>query len=605
VHCIALNPQSSGGTPHGEAQSQTRAPHHNGKHVLHPRARALLNAAVLPARVGEDNSKQQRGLMNATTRTCRLLAAAFLACSLTDVLLAQAPPPTPPPAPPASAPTPSKTPPAQAAPPKPAQGPGVKPTPDAPPAPAQAAPGQPPRSEAGQPAQSAATQAAPATPPPARAPVVSGGGNAPHGALAMERQLAQLEAWIGATPRVQRPSSVSPSFWSMLLPTDNAQPTEAQIALGRKLFFDPRLSKDGTVSCATCHDVSRGFADRRALFEGFGDNVGRRNSPTVLNALFFSTQFWDGRAPTLEEQAKLPITNPIEMGQPDAAAAVAAISGDPSYASAFQAAYGRGVNFDDLARAIAAFERTLVFLDAPFDRFARGDAGAISADARAGWALFQGKGRCTSCHQISSSSPLGSDGRFHNVGVSARHQDFEALAKRALAALEKDSSAQAIDELALQTDLAELGRFVVTRNRADIGAFKTSQVRNVGVTAPYMHDGSMATLWDVMDHYNKGGEANPYLDGGMEPLALSELEINQIVAFLFTLTDDRLAEQNRSEWERQRAIAAKRRPFRDDALAQRKVLLFERRVQGQAPPPQPPPSAQQKQPGAPQAQEKR
>jgi cytochrome c peroxidase len=365
------------------------------------------------------------------------------------------------------------------------------------------------------------------------------------------------------------------------LPQDNAQGTEQQVALGRKLYFDPRLSRDGTVACATCHDASRGFTDRRNLFEGVGGSVGRRNSPTTLNAWLLSTQFWDGRANSLEEQAKLPITNPIEMGQPNAAAAVAAIAQDADYQKAFQAAYGRAPNFDDIARAIASFERTLVFLGSAFDRFAQGDAKAISDDAKAGWALFHGRARCNSCHQINSDSPIGSDGRFHNVGVSARHQDFETLAKKALVALEKDSSREALDELALQTDLAELGRFVVTRNRADIGAFKTSQVRNVGVTAPYMHDGSMQTLWDVMDHYNRGGEANAYLDGGIEPLALSETEINQVVAFLFTLTDDRLGDQNRAEWDRQRQIAARQRLFRDEPLATRKVLPFERRAQGQ------------------------
>jgi cytochrome c peroxidase len=235
------------------------------------------------------------------------------------------------------------------------------------------------------------------------------------------------------------------------------------------------------------------------------------------------------------------------------------------------------VNFDDTARAIAAFERTMIFLDAPFDRFVAGNLTAINDDAKAGWVLYNGKGRCNSCHQISSSSPIGTDNRFHNIGVAARHRDFEALAKKGLQALAKDASQDAIDRLALQTDLSELGRFVVTRNRSDIGAFKSSQVRNVGVTAPYMHDGSMQTLWDVMDHYNKGGEANPYLDGGIEPLALSEREVNQLVAFLFTLTDVRLARDNQAEFERQRQIAAKRRPFRDEQAANRRVLTFEQR----------------------------
>ena len=405
----------------------------------------------------------------------------------------------------------------------------------------------------------------------------SGGGNGPHGALTSEQQLVAVDQWIGKQPKVVRPTWASPGFWTSLVPNDNPG-TEAQVALGKRLYFDARLSKDGTVSCATCHDTSRGFTDRRSTSEGVGDKVGRRNAPTTMNALFFAMSFWDGRARSLEEQAKLPILNPIEMAQPDDKAVLAAIERDPSYAPAFQAAYGRAPSFDDVGRAIAAFERTLVFVSAPFDRFAVGQAEAISADARAGFGLFHGKARCAGCHQISSSNPIGTDNQFHNIGVSARHQDFETLAKQALSALEKNPTKEAIDQLSLQTDLAELGRFVVTRNRADIGAFKTQQVRNVGVTAPYMHDGSMATLWDVVDHYNRGGEANPYLDGGIEPLNLSDKEVDQLVAFLFTLTDDRLAEENRSEFARQRQIAALRRPFKDTALATRAVLPFERRA---------------------------
>jgi cytochrome c peroxidase len=510
--------------------------------------------------------------MTATIQVCRVvgrLSALCSACLLVPAVSAHAqsaPPQTPTVAP------------APAAPSKPG-------TAQPPPAPhtlnAVPATGPAPQTAAGQPTHTAAAQSAPASAPPAGTPVVSGGGDAPHGALAMDRQLAMANGWTGAQPKVQRPSWVSPAFWSALLPKDNAQPTEQQVALGRSLYFEPRLSRDGTVACATCHDTSRGFTDRRNLFEGVGGSVGRRNSPTTMNALFFSTMFWDGRAPTLEEQAKLPIINPIEMGQPNPAAAVAALASDAQYQQAFQTAYGRPVNYDDIGRALASYERTLIFLSSPFDRWALGDAKAISDDAKAGWSLYNGKGRCSACHQISSSNPIGTDGRFHNVGVSARHQDFEGLAKRALAVLEKDSSSKAIDELALQTDLAELGRFTVTRNRSDIGSFKTSQVRNVGVTAPYMHDGSLQTLWDVMDHYNKGGEANPYLDGGIEPLALSETEVNQLVAFLFTLTDERLADQNRAEWDRQRSLASQKRPFRDDALATRKLLQFERRAQAQ------------------------
>ena len=400
-----------------------------------------------------------------------------------------------------------------------------------------------------------------------------------HGAMTFQQQEALLSPWLASAATVSVPQGVSPDFWRVLVPPGNPG-NAAQVALGRKLYFEARLSKDGSVACATCHDASRGFNDHRGRAEGINDQIGHRNAPTTLNALFYSTQFWDGRAPTLEDQAKLPIVNPIEMGMPNGEAAVAAIADDPEYRKGFQDAYGRAPNYDDLGRAIAAFERTLIFLAAPFDRFVQGDANAISADARAGWALFNGRARCASCHQMSSSNPIGTDNRFHNIGVSARHQDFEQLATKGMQALAQGKSRESIDRLAIETDLSELGRFVVTQDRADIGAFKTSQVRNVGVTAPHMHDGSQPTLWDVVDHYNKGGEANPYLDGGIEPLNLTDAEVDQLVAFLFSLTDDRLAAQNEAEKTRQATLAKTQRPFRDPALATRKVFPFEARLLG-------------------------
>jgi cytochrome c peroxidase len=166
--------------------------------------------------------------------------------------------------------------------------------------------------------------------------------------------------------------------------------------------------------------------------------------------------------------------------------------------------------------------------------------------------------------------------------VSARKQNFEALAGQALHVLKDGGNTEALDKLAIETDMSELGRFLVTKQREDIGAFKTEQLRNVGLTAPYMHDGSLKTLWDVVDHYNKGGETNAYLDGGIEPLNLSEGEINDVVAFLFTLTDRRFTAQNEAALREQQAAAAKSRPFRDNPLAHREVLPFEQRVMGPA-----------------------
>ncbi len=403
-----------------------------------------------------------------------------------------------------------------------------------------------------------------------------------HGAAPFEEQLKKTDALLAGFDPAVAPKWVDPVIWKALIPEDNV-PNAARIALGRKLYFDPKLSKDGTVACATCHDATRSYTDLRPASEGIGGKVGRRSAPTTMNAALLTTQFWDGRAARLEDQAVLPITNSIEMGQPDGAAVMAAIAGDPSYAPMFQAAYGRAPTFEDVGRAIASFERTMIFIDAPFDRWVRGEASAISDEAKRGFVLYNGKARCQTCHPLNAANPIGSDGRFHNIGVSARHQDFAALAAKALEHLAKNGSMATIDELALGSDTSELGRFVVTRLESDIGGFRTSQVRNVGITAPYMHDGSLTTLWDVVDHYNKGGEPNAYLDGGIEPLALTETEIDEVVAFLFTLTDRRFADENARALESQRARAKTARPFRDDELAHRRKLTFTSRAPGGKP----------------------
>lgn len=422
--------------------------------------------------------------------------------------------------------------------------------------------------------------------------MVAGGCSAPghaqpgppnlHGATPFDQQIAKLDPLIAGFDPAVGPAWVDRVVWAASIPKDNA-PTAARIALGKKLFFDPRLSQDGTVSCATCHDTHRSFTDLRPTSEGIGGKVGRRNSPTVMNAALLTSQFWDGRAARLEDQALLPIINSIEMGQPDGKAATATIANDAAYVSMFQEAYGRAPNYEDIGRAIATFERTLIFLDAPFDAFLRGDAKAISDDAKRGWVLFNGKGRCMTCHPINVANPLGSDGRFHNIGVSARHQNFIPLARKALAILAKSGSEATIDELALGDDTSELGRFIVSRSEADIGGFRTPQIRNIGITAPYMHDGTMLTLWDVIDHYNRGGEANAYLDGGIEPLALSEQEIGDLVAFMFTLTDRRFSDANDAALRVQRDGSKKQRPFREEDLAQRRRQPFAPKGSGSKP----------------------
>lgn len=376
----------------------------------------------------------------------------------------------------------------------------------------------------------------------------------------------------GAEKAADTPLGVAPELIQLMTPKDNPS-TPEKIELGKLLFNDKRLSADNSTSCATCHDVDKGFTDRLPTSKGLRDQVGKRNAPTVLNAMFLDSQFLDGRARNLEEQAKMPIVNPIEMGIKDGKEIVAKISAIPEYQAAFMKVFGRPVNYDDIGRAIATFERTIVSGDAPVDRFVRGDAGALSPAEQRGWTLFNGKGRCNSCHAFNPSYPFFTDNLFHNIGIAAHRANFDDLARRGDKAVQKSDPVE-IDRMALQTEFSEIGRFLVTKNRSDIGAFKTNSLRDIALTSPYMHDGSLATLWDVMDHYNKGGVPNAFLDGGITRLGLSEQEIDDLVAMMTALTSDKFAGQGRAELERQRQIAKANRPERDtDAAMGRKGYL--------------------------------
>jgi cytochrome c peroxidase len=320
-----------------------------------------------------------------------------------------------------------------------------------------------------------------------------------------------------------------------IVPAENPL-TQEKVELGKKLYFDGRLSLDGTVSCATCHDPRHGFAEPRPVSIGVGGAKGVRNAPTAFDAAFLATQFWDGRAATLEEQAKGPITNPVEMAMPDEAAAAAKIAGLPEYAPLFEKAFGDSkVTIDRIAQAIASFERTLVDVEAPIDRFVAGDASAISAAAQRGWELFNGKARCNTCHGHVSAYPLFTDDLFHNIGVAAKDVNFEALAGKVA------SHPEDLDKLSHEPGVNQLGRFIVTKEHKDIGAFKTPHLRNVALTAPYMHDGSEATLEAVIEFYDKGGNPNPWLDGGMRPLALTPQEKADLVELMKTFTSDGMA----------------------------------------------------------------
>lgn len=353
------------------------------------------------------------------------------------------------------------------------------------------------------------------------------------------------------------------------VPTDNPQ-TQEKIALGEKLFFDGRLSVDGTVACSTCHDPALAFTDGRPVSVGVKGRAGQRNSPTILNALYNETQFWDGRAKTLEEQAALPITNPSEMGQPSLGVAVAQIAALPEYEQAFRRVFGRAVNETDLVRALASYERSQFSFDSPFDHFLAGEATAINNSAKRGWELFNTKARCNKCHALSDKrrdSTFFIDQDFHNIGIGIIRHNVVSLACKAEQEIDSGKIID-VDQAAIQSDTSVVGRFLVTKQEKDIASFKTPTLRNVLITAPYFHDGSQATLWDVADHYNHGdGIQDPWLDEDMQPLALSESEIDDVVEFLGTLTSQQYQQLGAKELARQRAVSRISRPERNTVRA--------------------------------------
>lgn len=332
------------------------------------------------------------------------------------------------------------------------------------------------------------------------------------------------------------PLGIPADVWAYYVPRDNPL-TEAKVRLGRELFFDKRLSADGTVSCASCHDPRLAFSDGKKVAEGIGGKRGPRNSPTLLNAMFNSSQFWDGRAQSLEAQAMMPLTNAIEMGNASHDQVVARLREIPEYASGFKEAFGGPLTIDALGKAIASFERTLVAGNSPFDRFLAGDRNAMSEAAARGMALFRGRGRCTVCHSINPSFPFLSDQNYRNTGVAARFTGFDRLARRAMELSRGDASAL-IERLGGEEGGAQLGRFLITGNSLDIGAYRTPSLRNVELTAPYFHDGSAATLFDVVKFYVKGGIDNPAHDWELQPVGLSDEEQSDLVEFLKSLTSD-------------------------------------------------------------------
>ncbi len=279
-------------------------------------------------------------------------------------------------------------------------------------------------------------------------------------------------------------------------------PSSLKIHLGKELYFDPRLSADGTVSCASCHDPALGWSDEGPTSKGIRGQLGGRRAPPVSNAAYSPLQFWDGRSPSLEDQAKGPIQNPVEMGSSHQAM-IQTVSRIAGYEEEFKAVFGEGpITVDQVADAIAAFERTVVTTDSRFDRYARGDHGALTALEKEGLEIFNGKGHCTACHW----GPYFSDGRFHNLGVPAKDPGNP-----------------------------DVGRYAVTKDPRDMGAFKTPTVRDAARRAPYLHDGSEKTLEGLIDFYDRGGGEDPNLDPLMVPLGLSAHEKRALAAFIKAL----------------------------------------------------------------------
>ncbi|OYV76306.1 MAG: cytochrome-c peroxidase [Chromatiales bacterium 21-64-14] len=329
------------------------------------------------------------------------------------------------------------------------------------------------------------------------------------------------------------------------IPADNPQ-TPEKIKLGDRLFHDKRFSSTGQVACANCHKAELVFTDGLKVSQGIHGLKGTRNAPTVVNAAYMKTLFWDGREPDLEGQSQQPFVNPVEMGLKDHRPILKIVRTDPAYAAAFQRVFGKSgeeITMTEVAQAIASFERTLVSGDSPFDRYYYGgDRHAMTPAQIRGLEVFVNQGRCVSCHTIEQTQALFTDNRFHNIGIGFKRirGKENRLAEQFITA--KRGGANVDVTVLTSKDMSEMGRFAVTENLTQIGAFKTPTLRNVARTAPYMHDGSLKTLKEVVDFYNNGGrlrESDPVDDfqsGGIRPLNLSKRQKADLVAFLEALT---------------------------------------------------------------------
>jgi cytochrome c peroxidase len=312
------------------------------------------------------------------------------------------------------------------------------------------------------------------------------------------------------TPRIQRARTplqlTAVAGLDLLVPVPDDNPlTVPAVALGERLFFESRLSADNTVRCASCHRPERAFSDSASVSRGVYGRRGERNAPALVNRAYGRSFFWDGRAVTLEEQVLHPIQDSVEMGQP-LPALMRRLRAERTYRAAFARAFGGSIDSSTVSRALASYVRTLRSGNAPVDRWRDGDTAALLPSARRGLLLFIGAANCVSCHVGSNFT----DEQFHNTGVSARSAGYSGT--------------------------EDPGRARVTGRAQDTGAFKTPTLRDVARSAPYMHDGSLATLEEVVALYDSGGRANPNLDAEIRPLHLTPDQRRDLVAFLLALT---------------------------------------------------------------------
>jgi cytochrome c peroxidase len=305
--------------------------------------------------------------------------------------------------------------------------------------------------------------------------------------------------------KISFPAGLDPE--SANIPKDNPL-TEEKIKLGKKLYFEKKLSVDETISCASCHIPEKGFADPRQFSSGVGGKKGGRQAPTVINRIFSTRQFWDGRAASLEEQAVGPVQNPVEMGMPNMDVVIQRLKADPAYVEAFKAAFPPDGAITDIhvAQAIASFERTVLSGNSPFDRFKAGDKTAMSESAQRGYELFKNekKANCETCHVGHNFT----DENYNNIGVGMGAKD------------------------------PDLGYYKVSKLEGHKGAFKTPTLREIASTAPYMHDGSEKTLEEVVEFYDKGGHKNKWLSTKIKPLHLTKQEKQDLVEFLKALSGE-------------------------------------------------------------------